>query len=504
MFYKRALGSGIASLLLWAALPVVADPFEDAMPGALGAGHGIYVGDGRILDAAAPRQMTLRGHIMEFQYSPTGEKIAYEGLVLDHGEKSLAIKYVDPWRSEPAEITVAKSKGWGLHGQNPRDMVSMAGWSGDGRYLIVQRISATGGGDLIQGSNLVSDPAGLEAVFESYDTLGDLSQPKIVHVGIGMGGAMPSMIAWSPDHTRVLVATDVANAEPSEDASPNCQSAVVYRPGDDSRQVISLAIDQAAMGWLDDQSLLVKRRSPQERDGKILFKYSLAGGAEEATERPTGWPLHHDQMLGLGAFESSLIDPKSPDLSLEVVTRKLPDSENKETVEVSTIWLRSAGKKKFASTPLGVTPGPDPPHAQWSPTGQAVAFVAHGDLFVTDFVKRVASAREKLEAGEKLDCLEEREIVQTNLKQIGLGLMQYIQDYDEQLPPPSNVQDRIDPYIKRRSVFTLADSTFVYHPPVNLSLAATESPADFVIGEMDTPCAHNYLYLDGHVKSFDK
>ncbi|MCW3062304.1 MAG: hypothetical protein JWQ02_4125, partial [Capsulimonas sp.] len=475
-------------------------PFEEIMPGTLGAGHGIYVGDGRILEASAPRQMTLRGHIIEFQYNPTGEKIAYEGLVLDGGEKSVAVKYVDPWRSEPTEITVAKSKGWGLHGQNPRDMVSMAGWSGDGQYLIVQRISAAGGGDLIQSSGLADGPTGLEVAYECYDTLGDLSQPKIVHGGIGTGGAMPSMLAWSPDHARMLFTANVMNEEPSKGAAPFHQSAIVYSPADDRRQTIHLPADQVVMGWLDDGSLLVRRQS----DRKVLFKYSLASETEEPTERPKGWPFHYDQMLGIGVNESSLIDPKSPDLSLEVVTRKLPDSENKETVEASTIWLRSAGKKKFASTPLGVTPGPDPPHAQWSPTGQAVAFVAHGDLFVTDFVKRIASAREKLEAGEKLDCLEEREIVQFNLKQIGLGLLQYTQDNDEQLPPASNVQDRIYPYIKSSSVFTLADSTFVYHPPVSLALAATESPADFVIGEMDTPCAHNYLYLDGHVKSFDK
>src|ERR1041384_5548289 len=54
---------------------------------------------------------------------------------------------------------------------------------------------------------------------------------------------------------------------------------------------------------------------------------------------------------------------------------------------------------------------------------------------------------------------------QSNLKQMALGLLMYQQDYDERYPPmkmTAQVQNRIHPYIKNRSVFTCPTSGKAY------------------------------------------
>ncbi|MCW3059901.1 MAG: hypothetical protein JWQ02_1722, partial [Capsulimonas sp.] len=115
--------------------------------------------------------------------------------------------------------------------------------------------------------------------------------------------------------------------------------------------------------------------------------------------------------------------------------------------------------------------------------------------------RRDADTREKLTAGEPLSCEEERDIATTNLKQIALGILQYAQDNDEKYPAQADYHDAIYPYLKDESLFTMGKGKFVYHAPVNLSLASLENPSTLMIGEMLLPCARIVLYADGHVKS---
>jgi prepilin-type processing-associated H-X9-DG protein len=193
-----------------------------------------------------------------------------------------------------------------------------------------------------------------------------------------------------------------------------------------------------------------------------------------------------------------------PDWELETLQHKLDHGAHEQSVDATTIWISAPERIKVLShLAVGVSPGPAPPQASWSPQGDAVAYLAIGDLFVTDLVRADATSREKLAAGEPLSCDEERSMATVNLKQLGLGLIQYIQDYDERLPPAGDVHDRIYPYVKDETMFSVGDSNFVYYGN-GQGLGSFDSPATFVIGAMDTPCAHNVLYLDGHVRSFLK
>ncbi|BCM93458.1 hypothetical protein IAD21_05349 [Abditibacteriota bacterium] len=88
---------------------------------------------------------------------------------------------------------------------------------------------------------------------------------------------------------------------------------------------------------------------------------------------------------------------------------------------------------------------------------------------------------------------------QSNLKQIGLGMMQYAQDYDESFVrdiyvPPTNTSfytwpDAIFPYVKSESVFVCPSSIETYH---NFKFSLVRSLTDFSTGNY----AVNATYSD--------
>lgn len=111
----------------------------------------------------------------------------------------------------------------------------------------------------------------------------------------------------------------------------------------------------------------------------------------------------------------------------------------------------------------------------------------------------------------------------SNLKQLGLGLLMYAQDYDERLPPmnsatsqaqirapsPPNrqtVQQRLRPYLKNDDIYSHPTTKQLYRPNGFLSrkrLSFFTSPATMVAFYEASPDADGLraaLYLDGHVK----
>ena len=104
------------------------------------------------------------------------------------------------------------------------------------------------------------------------------------------------------------------------------------------------------------------------------------------------------------------------------------------------------------------------------------------------------------------------EVSLSNLKQIGLGLLQYTQDNNETLPPmqsASAAKAALFPYIKSDSVFEQPPSHTFYRPNAFLSrrkLASFDSPATMVAYFETTPQADGkraVLLLDGHVKRIE-
>lgn len=114
----------------------------------------------------------------------------------------------------------------------------------------------------------------------------------------------------------------------------------------------------------------------------------------------------------------------------------------------------------------------------------------------------------------------------SNLKQIGLGLAQYVQDYDEKLPPMDSAQSMSEitryrngappgrgkvqqvlwPYLRNTKVFAHPKTRELYRPNLRLSgrnLASFDAPEDTLLFYEATPASDKkraVLFLDGHVE----
>ncbi|BDI28690.1 hypothetical protein CCAX7_007410 [Capsulimonas corticalis] len=489
MTVRHFLICSVAALLCISPPPVRA-----AAPGSLGDGHGIYLGESKILDVESTRQLTLRENVLEYQFSPSGEKIAYVTSVDDHGDRYFAIKIVDTWRQDPEIKTLVKMP-IAKDAKDPEDFpfLRMVGWAGDDRYLLFKRI------ELLLDHNMALTSVHLE----SRDlTMADGASDPTPVESIDTEQSQGSLeYAWASAHDQLLVDRVIFHW----DGKPSRRERSYYLYDPLTAKLRPLTVDPAdvILGWVDGAHLLMVRTV---KGAKPAYRqYDLATGTASDASQPEWWDkfpdLHLDELHDLQPAS----DPKDPSLVLAVVDHRLPAAQELDQAPASTVWIqRDSAIKRFSVLPLGVTPGYYKPQAQWSPTGKAVAFIAHGDLFLTTLVKRPANAWEKLAVGETLNCDEEKQIATSNVKQIGLGIIQYSQDHDENYPSVTGFHDKIYPYIKSESVFSVGGHAFIYHAPANLSLASLDAPAELVIGEMDMPCARIVLYADGHVKAQEK
>ncbi len=102
-----------------------------------------------------------------------------------------------------------------------------------------------------------------------------------------------------------------------------------------------------------------------------------------------------------------------------------------------------------------------------------------------------------------------KEATVSDLKQIGLAVMQYMQDYDEKLPPmktPAVAKKALFPYVKSDSVFEQPQTHTLFQPNTSLSgrsLASFDNLTSMVVYYEAAPEADGLravLFLDGHVK----
>lgn len=110
---------------------------------------------------------------------------------------------------------------------------------------------------------------------------------------------------------------------------------------------------------------------------------------------------------------------------------------------------------------------------------------------------------------EPLDGQSLSQMSVSNLKQLDLGLLQYMQDNDEYLPSMKDVatvKKAIYPYLKSDQIFLQPETKRPYQPNASLSkrsMASFNDPATMVVLYEDAPDAANtraVAFLDGHVK----
>lgn len=492
MFLRRFAANCLFSALALIALPSVAQGPPSPFAGT------IYLGEGRVLDAAPPRQVSLNAHILQILYQPAGLAIAYAGASFDEdaGTATYFVKSVATRKGDKGQTRTLISET--VHVGDETAPYQLIGWTSDAHYLIVnypETVSVPVDLDQPEGP---SSPVS-QVRFICINVAPDPAHPRPIPLPL-VGPAAGQDFAWSPKRSRLLFRQYSYVADKKQ---PDIVT--LYSPARDEATTITLPQERRAQGWLDETHLLLREQVTGPIGKLEFFRYALADGTEEPISDPKPWPVAPDSAFDIPHVSDFSVTAKAPDLRLAVEEHPILDNQRVAAVDSHAIWVRRmGGRPRLSTLPVGLTPGTADPQAQWSPEGNQVAYVAHGDLFVSDLIERDARASEKMAAGERLNCDEERQIVQSDLKQIGLGIIQYVQDYDEKWPPAQGFKEGVMPYIKNESLFHFGDVQFTYIAPPGPSLADMDAPAETIIGEMDTPCGRNVLYADGHVKSFPK
>ncbi|WP_395094172.1 hypothetical protein [Armatimonas sp.] len=182
--------------------------------------------------------------------------------------------------------------------------------------------------------------------------------------------------------------------------------------------------------------------------------------------------------------------PKVLPLTLHRSAAKLT-SDSGRNASANPIWLEATEpglEKKFARAL--VTANSDDSFSRRSqllPDLSAVLFTHDDALYAAPIVSLDRLAFEKMM----------KELAMRNSKKVGLGLMMYAQDYDENFPhDPASVKGAIFPYIQNNDV--LADFVYTYSGSTNLS--KIEKPSETALGYIPSPGGRAVIFADGHVK----
>ncbi len=188
-----------------------------------------------------------------------------------------------------------------------------------------------------------------------------------------------------------------------------------------------------------------------------------------------------------GASYLPELSPKG--MLLYVRNTPLLDDEGLMKGVVSSIW--EAGRQELL---VPYCDGDSRPSI--SPDGRLLAFVKEGKLCLVN-IEKYSAYYEGLE-----ETPENRELAEKVnwMKQIGIAILMYVQDYDENWPLAENLTEGLGPYLKNDTILSvLFDPHFHYHslPP----LIHLQHPSQTVLASWEvSPGLWINLYADGHVK----
>lgn len=467
------------------ALPAAADPAAPLPRPSNLRPDILYTHKGEFIQVGPMRALTLNAHVEQFAYDPLGLEIAYVGSE-PQGENTLHfVKTVDVHTGhEISRLTLTAPA------DSQQANFYLLGWSASGKYLLLKRY--TPDADIPNTAveeylswNLSADPPAIRVV-----------SPKSALPPESMTENMDVNEAFaSPDERRVGFRQEYHEMDP--DGKPGLQKAAyfLYDPERNTFKTLALPPGVDVFSWSDNTHL-------KFHQGTERKQLDVITGQISPLTPPTDYAPH-------------VVSKQYPDLSLDTQQQKLMDSRNSGGHTTAyVIWIR---RTPFGAMPLDVAaaglmpqplvpdfPGSDDPKAVWSPTGKQIAFVTSGDLHVTDLVSASgALPQEKMAVGLKLSCADEQALSVSNMKQIGLAIIQNLQDNDEKYPAADGLIKTLTPYTKTTDIFQVDGHHFVYEFP-GVSLASIESPAVTENGYIDLPCARVVLFCDGHVKVFAK
>ena len=437
-------------------LPVAADPRPDIL----------YTSRKEFVRVSPAHQLTLNAHIDKFAYDPLGLEVACTGSETQGDQTTYFVKTLDARTGkELHRLTLTVP-------QDTDARLEMLGWTPSGKYLLLERTQPRDEGEgtitRLQRWDLSADPPKLRPVEEAFPVPEGTRIDSLSHFASPQGGRVLLVGYYALDNK-------LHSVRQVYDAEQNRSYPLPHPEG------VSVSLS-----WADDFHLLARSQENEKRQQINVITGQLSPVPPPVADFPPA-------------------SRQFPDLSLMVDYKTQVDSAQSGAMASKLIWVRCDLRQKqpLSTVGTGIMMGADDPKAVWSPAGKQIAYLNRGDLYVSDVALVPASeslAGEKYALGLRLSCPEERELAASNMKQIGLGLLQYSQDYDETYPPAGGVDEAITPYIKDRAVFSVGTTHWAYHAPKDLSVAAMESPADTVLGTMTLPCGQIVLYGDGHVK----
>ncbi len=463
----------IACLLLSLLLPVRAAP---TAPANLRSDI-LYTSRGEFVQVSPMHALTLNAHIQQFAYEPLGIEVAFAGSEVQGDQTIHFVKTLDVRNGrEISRLTMTAPT------SNEGAGYMLLGWTVSGKSLLLRSFvpSSVNPGECDQQClrwDLTTNPPTTHLI----DPRVPLPREAVYVEGISEGCISPTgrwMVFRQPYYLPGV------ESKPDEDHV----AYILYETDRDTYRLMTLPPKAICFQWNDDTHLLLQQDGPAQ-------KLDVVSGIVS-------------QISAVAAVDKPLITKQYPDLTLEVEDRDQKDKKSGGGhLDSHLLWIRRTplGTKRLGVAAAGMTTGKDDPQAVWSPTGKQIAFLSLGDLFVTNLTTAEGSlAHEKLAVGLMLTPAEEQVLAMTNLKQIGLGMIQYIQDFDEHFPPSEGVNEAIYPYIKAWDVFQVGSHPFVYVLPGGTSLASLDDPANTALGKIELADSEVILFADGQVKSFPK
>ena len=478
----------------------------------------VRVASGKYLEISKPRQVMNVDHVDSIVYRPGTHRITTLSHRVSDGRVTSTIRLVlgdtgkyDTLIANKQDLLGPLTQQYRPQNANAVDVdtsmrmlegdwdyipptYEMLGWSGDGRYLLVDNATWTSEDVQYLRIDALEDPARTAKV--------------------ALGGYFTVERGWSPDRTRLLFLIVESQDKPADQTARHTTFSGIYDPA--TNQVTKLEVKgYRPEGWLDNSRLLLLAA----RGGKSAKPYLAhdVHTGEEITLTQADVDLMKQDPL------SPLACPANPDLLCAITTNPIMDGQATQLVQ--SIWLKTTathGASQATPEQVGVrapTPpahdvsvtigiaaagraqDPTQPQIAWASDGRQFAYTLSGNLYVVDVTEHQPTMQERLAAGEQLPCDEMKKIATSNLKQIGLAIIQYVQDYDEKFPPADNINERIYPYIKSQDLYSVGPHPWVYIPPASPDLAKMDSPAETPLGRIDLDCGSVILYADGHVRA---
>lgn len=445
----------------------------------------LYVGKGRMLSISTPRLLTKNAGVTEYMCAPNGLEVAFVGqagwvqsigAVTLTGGPPRSLFSIDMWSPDDQDDKPPPDA-------NPYGEVSrMFGWSPDSRYVLadVYRFD-------LEQTELVSVDTGAQT---SY------SLPLKSYI---------RTLSWNQDGSRIacdFVTTDT-------DARTVQYDIYILTPDLKTVAVIEAAVRHFGdkeknecndVGWLDSGTVAFRATA---NGSSTWSKADVASGARsELTSAPPELFTSEDRgpILSMSLGLSGV--------TLQVTTAGAGgQAASPGGFQVITI-SSSADLPSGKPNPPAILDSARAPNASFMPTAgysggvYHVLYVSWGDLRIADLSTRAGNATEKVQVGYPLSDDEKVEMAISDAKQIGLAILQYTQDNNENLPDQADFHDEVWPYLKAEEPFNPAGGqlALVYDPPSDLSFAHIQDPATTEMGYVAVPGGRVVLFADGHVK----